>query len=473
MSTTVSTCLVDHHPSVVKNVFPKEVLESIQPYYDVLNAEEVKKILGEEENEQFRVSLRGNVFPQGCLSDEFHMPVASLYHYKKLEGTLSEKNRSALRVHGASHGTMDASLHPENRHLWARIIEIVDDLIFLEDVGECAKSIRNNQVLLTSLLPVEEIKATYLKDLSLADQERRSQLLKFEYIQISELQEVEQKLHWSYVAACKSYNLLQKNLFNTREIEDLIKICNSKSLICAIRQTENWIKGEDIYLSNLPHFINILGNAEKIAGENPKDKWKAIEDIMRKPPKVKCINLASSIRIPKLEEATVEKFKKSVDLWRTWKLISLLGALQEGEIAEAALYDLSDYIVASAIVTSGTPNQWTYEVLIPKPKNNKEQILKIIMRLRSLLLKVNPALNYKPDLKRGDKIKVFDKEIILPKIVPQINKIKKTLETEEDNRKDIQKELEEYAKTSKLEQRIETALNQTPTISNIQQPLYR
>ncbi|MEM3650433.1 MAG: hypothetical protein QW831_06900, partial [Candidatus Jordarchaeaceae archaeon] len=377
----------------------------------------------------------------------------------------SETNRNALRVHGASHGTMDAFLHPESRHLWERIIEIVDDVIFLDDVEECAKSIRNNQVLLTSFLPVEEIKATYLRDFSLADQERRSQLLKFENIQIHELQEVEQKFHWPYVAACKSYNLLKKNLFNAQEIEELIKICNSAALICVIRQTEDWIKDEDVYLSNLPHFINILGNAEKIADESPEDKWKAIENIMSKPKKVKCINLISSLRIPKLEEATAETFNRKVDLWRTWRLTSLLGALQEGEIAEAALYDISEHVVASAIVASGTANQWAYEVLIPKPKNNKEQIFKIILRLRSLLLKVNPALDYKPDLDRGDKIKIFDEEIIFPKIVPpKINKIKKTLETEEDNRKNIQKELEEYAKASKLEQRMETALNQMLTI---------
>ncbi|MEM3650432.1 MAG: hypothetical protein QW831_06895, partial [Candidatus Jordarchaeaceae archaeon] len=85
MATTVSTCLVDHHPSVVKNVFPREVLENIQFHYNVLNVREVEKILGEEGAKQFMVSLRDNVFPQGAFLDEFHKPVASLYYYKRLE----------------------------------------------------------------------------------------------------------------------------------------------------------------------------------------------------------------------------------------------------------------------------------------------------------------------------------------------------------------------------------------------------
>jgi len=460
VTTTVSTSLVDHHPSVVKNVFPKEALINLQSYYDVLDGRDIKKILGEKRTQQFKVSLKENIFPQGYILEEFHKPVISLYYYKNFEETQSKMNRNALRSHGASHGTIDALLHPEYRHLWNRIIEMVDDIVFPENPKENAKSIRNNQLIITSLLPVEELKATYLKDLPLADQKRKTQLLKFKDMDLYELEKEEQKLYWPYVTASKSFNLLNKNLkFNPQKIKNLIKTCNFKTSIYEIRDTEVWAN-EDVLISNLPHFINILDNAEKIAEESPKDRGEVIEEIMRKPRKIKCINLTPSLRIPKSED-TQKTFMKSIDIWKTWKLTNVLGALQEGEIAEAALYDISEYIVSSTIVTSGTTNQWTHEILIPKPRNHKEQIFKIVMKIKYLLLKINPAFNYKTELDKGDTIRAYDEEITFPRIVPiKTNTIQKTLETEEDNCKEIEKELENYAKTSKLKERMETALNQ-------------
>lgn len=468
MTTRVSTCLVDHHPSVVKNLFPKEALIKIQSHYDILDGREIEKILGEKETQQFKASLRNNIFPQGYFMDEFHKPVVSLYYYKNVEEAQSETNRNALRSHGASHGTIDAQLHPEYRHLWNRIIEMVNDLVFPDNPKESAKSIRNNQLIITSLLPIEELKATYLKDLPLADRERKKQLLKFKDINFHELEEGEQIFYWPYVTACKSYNLLHKRLkFSKQEIENLIKTCNFKTSIYEIRQTEDWTKDEDVHLSNLPYFINILDNAEKIAQENTKNRGEVIEEIMRKPKKISCINITPSLRVPESENTNEKMFEKSLDIWKISKLIRILGALQEGETAEAALYDISEHITSSTIVTYGTTNNWTHEVLIPKPRNHKEQIFKMVLKIKFLLLIVNPTFNYKTKPHKGDKIRAYDEEIIFPKIEPKkIDTIEKTLETKEDTCKEIQKELENYAKTSKLKQRMETALNQTTTPQN-------
>jgi hypothetical protein len=461
MATEFSKCVVDHHPSVVKNVFPEEALIKIRTHYDILNRREIKNILGEKRNEQFEASLWKNIFPQGYFYKEFHKPVVSLYYYKNVE---NEKNRNALRSHGASHGVIDALLHPEYRHFWARITGLVTDILFPENPKENAKSIGNNQLIITSLLPVEELKATYLKDLPLADQERKEQLLKFKDLDLHKPKD--QKFYWPYVAACKLYNLLREHLkFNPQEIENLIKTFNFKICLYEIIQPEFWHPKEDVYLSNLPYFIGILSNAEKIAG-NSKNRGELIEEIMRKPPKIKSINLKSFLRIPKPENVTEKIFKRSRDMWKTLKFGCILAALQEEKIAEAAFYDISEYVISSTIVTSGDARQWTHEVLIPKPINYKEQIFKIVLKIRYLLLKINPAFNYEIDPRRGDIIRAYDEEIIFPRIDPaETNEIKETLENEGDYCKEIEKELEKYAKTSKLEQRMKNALNQTTTFS--------
>jgi hypothetical protein len=473
-----SELLVDHHPSIIKAIFPKETITKLPFHFRSLNKENIRKFLGRPALfGEFEKNLIYNVFPSSTyeslpfyvrkklwkfIRDEFHNPVLSLWFYKDLEEVQSAKNKEALRVHGASHGIMDALNNPSYNHLLRRIIEIVDDIIFVDSPRESAIGVKNNQLLITSLLPTEELKATFLKDFALADKSRKRQLLRLKNIKLEEGEESRLKFNWPYVISGRSWNVLNNLGFKESEIERIINLCNDVVNVFEIRESENWTKMEDVYLSNLPHFLTILSKAEEIGKEDFKDRFEKIREILHKPMKVNCINIAEFLRIPEWKDEDL--YLKKVASWKVWKIERVMGALQEGKIAEAALFDLADYIIFSIIATYGKIDELLYEVLVPKAPKHESQIYKVVMKIKFLLLKVCPAFSYNLVLKKAYTLKSYGEQITFPLLQGErLNVIKSRLQDSEEYARKIEQELKEYAKISKLNKRMESALKYLST----------
>lgn len=448
--------LVDHHPSVIKNVFPTEAINRLCSNYTFISRDNLRKIMGFKRTKEFEEGLIRNIFPHGYFYEEFNAPVLSLWFYKNLEEMQSQRNKNALRAHGFSHGILEALYHPEYTHLFRRIIEIIDDIILTNTPKESTRTIINNQLIITSLLPTEELKATYLTDYFLADQQRKKKLMELKERNLTEMKDLELKFEWAYVIAAKSFCFLNKELgLSKLDIEKIIRICNAQVNIFEIRESENWNPEEDKYLSNLPFFLTVLDKAEKITSEDRKNMMKKIKEIILQPVDISYLKIISSVHIPKLEIAK----RGSIDIWKTWKLEHALGAIHEGNLAQAALFDLSDFIVSSLIITQGGTTKLAYEILIPEPLKYEELIYKIVLKTKFLLLNINPTFNYELLPAQGHVVKSYE-NFIFPKIVPKdISKVKEKLDEEGDYCKEIEKELIKYAKISKLQKRMELALN--------------
>jgi hypothetical protein len=461
--------VVDHQPSVVENVFPAEIVTGLYKSHCSLSEGNLCKYLGESKFKSFKEVLNRNVLVR--YGEEFVDPVVPLYYYRKLEKIQSEDNREALKLHGSSHGVIEGLFHPECRLLWRRILEISEDTILHDKPKENAISIKNNGILITSLLPIEEIRATYLRDWSRADLSRRKKLQEFQARNVIELCKAERwkaLIEWPYIIASKSVDLLRKAGLNEKEINNVIRKCDLAASKFELLESKDWIAKEDNLISNLPYLVSILKNSEKIR-EGTKTIDEVINDLSVKTDiDLSSFQISTYFNTSKLKSEELSRIEKGgLKIWKAWKLKNVADSIVEGELARASLYYIADYIVSSLILVEGETN-WRYEVLIPKMMEYEMEISKIVAKVKFLLLKVNPTFGY--NIEPGNEIKAFDTNFVFPIIKSRkesLSKIKELFEDEDDFCKEIEKELENYGKHTKLEEKIDSILNMSPDLFQV------
>jgi hypothetical protein len=153
-----------------------------------------------------------------------------------------------------------------------------------------------------------------------------------------------------------------------------------------------------------------------------------------------------------------------------WKLKNTVDAIIEGDLARASLFYIADFIVTSLIVVMGDIDNWKYEVLIPGKVGHEPEIAKMIAKFKFLLLKVNPTFNYDIEPEKGEKIKAFDMEFVFPRIKARkemMSEVKEVFEREDDLCKEIEKELEDYGKRIKLEEKVKSIISMSPDLQHI------
>jgi hypothetical protein len=463
----IRAVVVDHQPSIIENVFPAEIVSGLYSSYNFLSQEDLCSFLGKSRFESFKEILNKNVlFLNIKRFEEAVYPVVPLYYYRKLEAIQSESNREALKLHGSSHGVIEGLFHPESKLLWRRISEIADDMVFHDNPQENALSIRNNSIIMTSFSPIEELRATYIRDWSKADLTRRKELLSFEEEDIKELykKDMPRALYeWPYIVASKSLRLLKKSGLEEKIIE-IVRKCDLAASEFELQESQDWVNKEDIRISNLPYLISLLHDSEKIKGGA-----KTIEEVLNKPRNVKCLQNLSYFHKLKLKEETDTK-RQAQRGWMAWKLKNTVDAIIEGDLARASLFYIADFIVTSLIVVMGDIDNWKYEVLIPGKVGHEPEIAKMIAKFKFLLLKVNPTFNYDIEPEKGEKIKAFDMEFVFPRIKARkemMSEVKEVFEREDDLCKEIEKELEDYGKRIKLEEKVKSIISMSPDLQHI------
>lgn len=450
--------VVDHQPSVVESVFPTEVVTGLRDSHINLTWKDLSRLLGEKRFHLFNHMLIKSATIGSYGRDEFVDPVIPLYYYSDLQKVQSEQNREALKLHGSSHGVIEGIFNPESRILWRRIMEICEDIIIQDNLTKNAKSILNNYILINSLMPIEELRATYLRDWVKADENRKKKLQEFEEMDINNVYESygekQAKIDWPYITACKSFSLLKRTGFDVQKMEELIKKCDFMASRTELAQAEDWINEEDPYISSLPFLVSVLINSEKI-----KEGATTLEKVLQKPKRIECFELSTSMPKPQLRFENW--FKKSRNVWKAWVLNRIIEAIVEGDLTLGALYYISDYVIKSFIIVKSEFG-WKYEILVPKMVKHDQELAGIIAKIKFLLLQMTPTYNYDIEPKKGQQIKAFDIKFTFPKIKPKkesVGKIKELLSQENNFCSEIAKELKDYGEKINLERKVQTLLD--------------